>query len=274
MIGSTRKILKSKWVFLLLLLPLMWAALHLLLRQKPALRPTMIAHRGGGGLAPENTLAAVEAGLAHNADGIEVDVSRSADGILVVMHDTTVDRTTNGSGPVAKLTWAELSQLDAGSHFSADFAGEPIPSLETILERLEATNSTLVIEVKDPELYPGLETDLLALLDPFTAQERVRVISFDVDWLLKFHQIAPEIPTGALSYWVLTPPQIPAMDVAIVFWPSIILDPTLIYRLHQAGFSVATFTVNNPQLMRWLLWLGADVIITDRPDLWPTALNP
>ena len=264
--------LRNKWA-VLLIVPLIWLLIHLLLRSKPVLTPQLIAHRGGGGLAPENTLAALRAGLAAGAHVIEVDVQRSVDGVIVLMHDATVDETTNGRGRVADLTWAELNQLDAGSHFSSEFAGEAVPRLEDALGLLTAEPVTLMIEVKDPELYPGLASDLWDVIRRAGAQDRVMVISFAHNWIIGFHQLAPEVPIGILSYWPYQVPGVAHGQAISVLWSSVLLDPTLVSRVHEAGASIVVFTVNNPTLMRCLLWLGIDGVITDRPDLWPQAFK-
>jgi glycerophosphoryl diester phosphodiesterase len=259
--------------FALLAILLLWLILHLVLRPGPSGRPVMIGHRGAGGLAPENTLAALRAALAHQAGGVEIDVSRSQDGVLLLMHDVTVDRTTNGSGAVADLPWATLGQLDAGSHFSANFAGEAIPTLAEALALCQSAATRLVIEVKDPELYPGLEQDLLTVIDSQAARSDVQVISFDHQFLARFQPLAPDVSLGALVYWTATAPTGPGLDMVSVFWPSVILDPTLVYRMHRAGLPVVVFSVNQPYLMRLLLWLGVDGLITDRPDQWSAAFN-
>lgn len=265
------RILRTKWI--LLLIPVIWGLLHLLLRPKPNAAPQLIAHRGASGLAPENTLAAIHAGFTYGAPMVEVDVQRSADGRLLLMHDLTVDRTTNGHGAVADLTWAEIQALDAGSHFSFRFAGEPAPSLEAALELAQADGVTLMIEVKDPERYPGLATNLIETIDRLAAPAQVLVISFDHDWIVEFQRQAPHIPVGFLAYWAGSVPRVPAGQVVSVFWGSVLLDPTLAPRLHEAGYEVIVFTVNHPQLMRWLLWLGVDGIVTDYPDRWSQVVN-
>jgi glycerophosphoryl diester phosphodiesterase len=242
--------------------------LHLLFRSRPVIEPAAIGHRGAAGLAPENTLAAIQTALNHGVTLIEVDLQRSVDGVLLLMHDETVDRTTDGAGPVRQLTWAEISQFDAGSDVLPGFAGEPVPTLETVLALLAPTEAILVIEVKNPEHYPGLEQQLAETIQKFEAQARVAVISFDHAWLDRFHRLQPDVLIGPLAYYPLSVPHISANQAVDILWVSVILDPTLIHRLHRQGYQVWVFTVNQPLLMRLLLWLGVDAIATDRPDLW------
>ena len=122
-----------------------------------------VAHRGATGYAPENTIAAFDLAVDMKADYIEIDVQRSKDGELVVIHDTTVNRTTNGSGKVGALTFEQLRSLDTGSFKGEQFAGEQIPTFEEILDRYHGKIGIL-IELKAPELYPGIEEQVAEAL--------------------------------------------------------------------------------------------------------------
>lgn len=204
----------------------------------------------------------------HHADIIEIDVRRSADGTLLLMHDATVERTTNGTGAVADLAWADLHRLDAGSHFSVHCSHEVVPSLEEVLTLLKNDTTTLMIEVKAPLTAPGIAEQLATMIRQFRMSQRVIVTSFDHEWVAYFHTVAPEIPVGLCTIWPLTRPRVLSARMVELFWPTVILDPTVVHRLHNAGHLVYVYSVNNPQLMRWLLALGVDGITTDRPDLW------
>ncbi len=250
----------------ILLLILLWLGLHLVLRSKPIREPFIISHRGAAGLAPENTMAAISAALQHGASFIEVDVHRTADNVLVVMHDTSVRRTTNFSGEIRNLTWDTIKSLDAGSHFSAEYTDEPVPRLETVLDQIRQSSATLIIEVKNPELYPGIETEIAELIRKFEGTGRVMVISFDWDWLEQFHQTAPEIAIGSLAVWMLPQPLPPGTQMVDVHWSTVLLDPSQIYRLHRRGYTVGVWTVNNTRLMKLLWGLGVDGITTDYPN--------
>jgi len=256
---------------ILVLLLLTWIVLHLILHPKPTQNPIMISHRGAAGLAPENTLASVREATRRGAQFIEVDVQRSTDGILVLMHDRTVSRTTNGKGWIGQLTWDEIRELDAGSHFSPRFAGESIPSLESTLELIKEQNVTLVLEAKNPSLYPGIEKQIAETLQRFDATEQVIVVSLDRDWLERFNELAPDIPKGYLCLWTYNSLQIPTVGIVGVYWPSVILDPTLVRRIHHQGRQVLAWTVNDVRLIGLLIGLGVDSITTDHPEVWPEA---
>ncbi|MCB9079400.1 MAG: glycerophosphodiester phosphodiesterase [Anaerolineaceae bacterium] len=254
----------------MLILPLIYAGLHFLLRSRSNKAPGVIAHRGAAGLAPENTQAAIRAGILHKADFIEVDVQRSADGVLIVMHDQTVNRTTDGQGSVVNLTWAEISQFDAGRHFGPEYAGETVPRLDSVLEMTQGTSSTLIIEIKEPHLYPGIEPQIAETIQNAQAQDHVTIISFDYESLRKFSALMPSVPLGLVSVYPTTLPQIANHQAVDIFWLSVILDPTLVRRLHHQGYHVWVWTIDNLFIIRLLIWLGVDGITTNRPDLFHT----
>jgi glycerophosphoryl diester phosphodiesterase len=251
---------------ILLLFILAWLFLHLLFRGKPR-RSVIIAHRGAAGLAPENTLAAIQKGLAHEAKYIEADIQRSADGVLLLIHDETVDRTTNGRGAVRELSWVEMSQLDAGSYFSPLFSGEPIPTLEQALLTLRDEAATFVIEIKDPHFYPGICQEIVEVIGRYNAQNKVVVISFDHAELKVFQGLAPEIRLGVLFTWPWELSQIAPSQIVDVSWLAVLLDPTFVRRMHRRGYEVWVWTVNSAVMMRLLGWLGVDGLTTDHPEL-------
>jgi glycerophosphoryl diester phosphodiesterase len=245
-----------------------WLFLHLLLREKRRQpQPTIIAHRGAAGLAPENTLVAIRKGLAHNAGYIEADIQRSADGVLLLMHDEKVDRTTNGTGAVRQLSWAELSQLDAGSYYAPQFLGERIPTLEQALLFLRDEAATFVIEIKDPHFYPEISKEIVEMIGRYRAQNKVVVISFDHAELKVFHELAAEIRVGVLFTWPWEVSHIAHSQIVDVYWPAVLLDPTFVRRMHGRGYEVWVWTVNSAVMMRLLAWLGMDGVTTDRPEL-------
>lgn len=231
-------------------------------------QPYIIAHRGGAALAPENTLAAIREGLRLGAQAVEVDVRRTADGELVLMHDERVGRTTDGTGVVGELTWDEISQLDAGSHFSPRFAGEPVPTLDAALAVIVEHGATLMLEVKYGPRYPGIERQIAETIERHHAQERVVVISFDHDWLADFHRAAPDVAVGPLWFRPGADPRIPNTQLVSVQWASVFLRPGFVRRTHRQGYQALVWTVDDARLMRLLLWLGVDGIVTNRPDLW------
>ena len=161
-------------------------------------RTLNIAHRGASSAAPPNTLAAFEKAVELGADGIEFDVHLSADGVPVVIHDFTVDGTTDGSGRVAEMTLAQLEQLDAGSSFDPAFAGERIPTLVQVLETC-GNRLLLNIELKDLSLRDsGLERAVIAQVEQRGLGNRVILSSFNPFSLRRAKKIAPRIPVGLL----------------------------------------------------------------------------
>ncbi|WP_394841214.1 hypothetical protein LZC95_29605 [Pendulispora brunnea] len=242
-----------------------------------------IAHRGSSGSAPENTVGAMRFAVDHRASFVEIDVQRSADGKLVVMHDTTMARTTNAKevfptrSPwnIRDFTFAEIRQLDAGTWFSTDYAGERVPTLREIVEAVRG-RAGLLLEIKAPELYPGIEAEIHKELQSIPGYLPVAlrlgkfvVQSFNVDSLRIYHQIAPEVPLGILlsarpSEEVL----VEASTWARQINPSYtVTDQALIQRVHELGMTISVYTPNTGQLMRQYIGLGVDGIITNYPGV-------
>lgn len=256
--------LKQYWLLAVIGL---WMLLHLLMRPRgKGRRPVVIAHRGAAALAPENTLAAIRAGRHTGAGFIEVDVQRTKDGVLVLMHDRTVDRTTDGRGQVDGMTLAQIQELDAGSWFDPRFAGEPVPTLNQVLPELEGWEGTLVVEAKHPDAHPALASDLNAALQQYPAA-RFTFVSFNAQWLDRFEAEDPNASLGALSLYPFD--LTPKADIQRVgvFWLAPILDPTLVARAHERGLDLWVWTVDHPWLMRALAWLGVDGITSNDPEL-------
>lgn len=178
---------------ILLLLPTMTTA--------EKTNPISIAHRGASGQAPENTMAAFEKAYEYKADYFEVDVQMTKDGELILMHDTTVDRTTNGTGRVKDFTFEEIQALDAGSWFHESFADEKVPTLGEVLDRYTSSKMGILIELKNPELYPGIEQKIAEELiqrNITTKDSNIIVQSFHWNSVKKIHQLLPDIATGVL----------------------------------------------------------------------------
>ncbi len=245
-------------------------------------RPLVYAHRGGSALRPENTLAAFEHGLSLGADGLEFDVHLSRDGVVVVHHDDTLERTTDGSGPLKALTVSELERVDAGHRFSpAGRSGYPfrgqglrIPTLRQVLERHQVP---LIIELKSPESVLARKTiDEIRLAG---AVDRVALGSFYYRVLRAARAYEPRIATGAAqeeTRW--------ALYRSWVRWPigrsayrefqvpersgrTIIVTPHFIDHAHRSGLPVKVWTVDDRADIDRLLDWGVDAIISDRPDV-------
>lgn len=231
-------------------------------------RPLRIGHRGAAGTHPENTLASFWQAAALGADGIEFDVQRTRDGQLVVLHDPTLDRTTNLSGFVRDLTLAEVRQADAGSWKGPQFAGERVPTLRELL-RAVPSHLLLFLELKAGSLhYPGIEAELLRLLQEEGALGRTQVSSFDHQALYRLHQAAPDLPLGMLYACNLMDPVGLARQVgAAALHPAFQwITPDLVAWAHAAGLQVHAWTVNQPDFIRQMKACGVDGIISDFPE--------
>jgi glycerophosphoryl diester phosphodiesterase len=228
--------------------------------------PLVIAHAACKGHAPENTLAGIAAALKLGADGIEIDVQASADGIPVLMHDATVDRTTDGSGGVSKLTLAELRRLDAGSRqFEGRFRGEKIPTLAEVLELVRG-QALLVMEIKQPQI----EEAILKVVRDLDALADCAVDSFFPEIVAKVRQLEPRLPaallTGAQDDWeafFAFALSLNAQGVAVLHSA---VDAALAHRARLRKLALSTWTANEPDDMRRLVEFGVDAITTDYPD--------
>lgn len=226
----------------------------------------IVAHRGASGDAPENTLAAVRAARAQGADAVEVDVQRSADGELVLVHDATLARTTDlgSDDPVGSLTYAELRRLDAGAWFAAAFAGERIPTLAELVELTDRPPG-LLLELKDPHRYPGIEARVADTIAG--AGRTVAVQSFDHAAMARFRALAPDATVGLLDE---DRPSTSTLDAAarcaqLYTTDVAVMDAALAAAIRARGMSPGVYTVDDPDLMRRTLALGLDRIITDHP---------
>ncbi|HWO75955.1 MAG TPA: glycerophosphodiester phosphodiesterase family protein [Bacillus sp. (in: firmicutes)] len=233
-----------------------------------------VAHRGASGHAPENTMAAFQKGFEMKADYIEIDVQMSKDGELVILHDTTLDRTTDGTGWVGNYTLEELKQLDAGSWFSEEFAGEPIPTFEEVIDEFRGKVGIL-IELKAPELYPGIEEKVAEALKERNMDtpdnHKIVIQSFNHESMKLSKELLPEIPHGVLlgAGWAnVTDEQLAEFaGYADYFNPTMtILTPELVDRVHTAGMDIWAYTVRTQEQADRLFELGVDGIITDFPE--------
>jgi len=225
-------------------------------------RVLRIGHRGAAGHAPENTLAAIRRGIALGSDFVEVDVQSTRDERLVLMHDTFVDRTTNGAGLVSELTWAELQRLDAGN-------GERVPSLEAALAAASG-HAGVILEAKTPGIGPAIHRAVQA--SDFSGP--VIYASFLHADILAIRSIDPLARTMALIESI-PPAGVAFARDANATLVGLAIDsaaPGFIAALHNAGLEVLLYTVNEPSLIRTAIHLGADGIISDYPDRVPKTL--
>ena len=235
--------------------------------------PRWVAHRGAGKLAPENTLAAFRLGASHGYRMFECDAKLSADRVVFLMHDATLDRTTNGKGIGGEQSWHQLSQLDAGGWHSRAYAGEPLATLENLARYCRANACLLNIEIKPT---PGVERRTGEVV----AREARRLwtgadvppllTSFRPESLQGAMQAAPELPRGLLvdtlwDGWFNIARQLQCVTVVAnhALW-----DAATVAQVHGAGMRCLSYTVNDDWAAQRLLALGTDGIITDRVDLF------
>lgn len=229
--------------------------------------PYVIGHRGAAGYAPENTMVSFERGLALRADAIELDVHPTRDGELVVMHDPTLDRTTNGSGLIAAHTLEQIKQLDAGSWFDSSFRNCRVPTLVEVLTWARG-RTKVVIEIKQgPIFYDTIEELLIATLDRCGMLGDVLLISFDHLSVRTCKQIAPEIPTGVLYAGRCVDPVALARnanaDGLMPHWA--MLTKEEVSAAHEAGLFIAPWG-GPEQDYRFILATGVDAVAADFPD--------
>lgn len=229
--------------------------------------PVTVAHRGYSSVAPENTLAAVASGMRTGAEYVEIDVHTTADGVPVVLHDQTVDRTTDGTGDVAVLSGADVTALDAGAWFSPAFAGQRLPTFAQVLDLLETGSSTLLLEIKGPETSAEVER-VVDMVVEAGLEDRVVIQSFDVDALRAAREHAPQIPRGLLRGALDADPVAVARDLgAVMYNPSasaLLERPDVVAELNAAGIAVMPYTVNSAADWARLTEIGVDGVITDR----------
>jgi glycerophosphoryl diester phosphodiesterase len=243
--------------------------------------PLLVAHRGASGHAPENTMAAFQLALEMKVDGIELDVHMSRDGSIVVIHDSTVNRTTNGRGRISARTLPELRSLDAGSWFNIafpekarrEYAGQQIPTLDNVLELVQ-DRARLFIEMKDPHRYPdSLESKLLYMVRRHRMQDRVIFLSFDQRALRKMRDLDPTIPVALLISTFRGDPveaarSLHGCGLAVQHRR---LRPTLAEKALASNLSLIAWTVDNPKDMDRMIKAGASAIITNYPDRFATS---
>ena len=238
--------------------------------------PRWVAHRGAGKLAPENTLAAFRVGASHGYRAFECDVKLSADGIPFLLHDDTLQRTTNGSGLAAQFTWSELSRFDAGTWHGRGYAGEPLPSLETISRYCLGNDFALNIEIKPT---PGAEQETGRIVAERAAAlwrgaaRRPLLSSFQPAALAAAMLAAPELPR-ALLLDALRPGWLQlsrALGCVAVVASYSLIDVDVLTQIRDAGMHALVYTVNDPAEAERLALLGIDAIITDAVDRFSPA---
>ncbi|MFF3175425.1 glycerophosphodiester phosphodiesterase [Streptomyces sp. NPDC057900] len=253
----------------------------------PAGAPLVISHRGASAYAPENTLAAVDRAHALGFDWVENDIQLTKDGVLVVIHDTGLKRTTDAEKvfpdrapwAVKDFTAAEIARLDAGSWFGARYAGTRVPTLRQYLQRVEHNHQSLLMEIKSPETYPGIERAALQVLgeegwlDAGHVRDRLVIQSFGADSVRTVHKQRPDVITGLLgtpavarlaAYAEFTDrinPEYTSVSADYVAAVHALKGP------HGKRLQVDTWTVNDAADALRVTGYGVDGIITNAPDV-------
>lgn len=231
----------------------------------------MIAHRGASAYAPENTMVAFKRASEIGADAIELDAKLTRDGVIAIIHDVTLDRTTTGKGKVNSINFKEIRKLDAGKNFSKEFEGERVPSLREVFEytanrimvNVELTNYTSV--------WDNLPEKVIELVTEFGIENEILISSFSPFALIKSKRIMPELPIGLLVH-EREPELISYLKKIITRYEFFHPQETLIRRrnvneYYEKNKSLIAWTVNEPRRIKELLTLGIAGIITDVPDI-------
>jgi len=240
-------------------------------------RIRIVGHRGAAGIAPENTLPSFEAAWAAGVAWVETDVRLTRDAVPVLMHDTTLDRTTTGQGAVSALTWDELRRLDAGVRFAPKFAGTRVPRLADLLAAA-AGRSGVLIELKaEAERADLLVQRVLAAVEAARATASVRLISFEPELLERVTGATPDaaLPTGLIASTAAGLVETARRLGCDAIHPRLTaLSPELVAAARATGLRVNAWTANTPEQVRQAIALGVDEITTDFPALARQVIEP
>ncbi len=223
----------------------------------------IIAHRGGAALAPENTEEAFRNAARVGADGIEFDVHRTSDGVLVVMHDATVNRMTDGEGFIKDMTWEQISALHLVN-------GERVMTLEEVISLARETGMGALAELKSTAYYPGIEEDALAIVKRAGYLEKTTFISFNWDVLERLKELEPDARVGplyGLYQWDVSNARPPEAELIAPMAEMVAINPWMITQAHAAGRQVWVWfgTWDKPAMYRLMLELGVDGLIVNDP---------
>jgi glycerophosphoryl diester phosphodiesterase len=251
-----------------------------------------VAHRGASGHAPEHTLLSYEMGEKMKGHYIEIDLQMTKDGELIAMHDVTVDRTTDGTGLVKEMTLEEIKALDAGSWFNEkypeyakeEFVGLEVPTLREVFDQF-GSGASYYIETKSPNVYPGMEEELLKILEEYNLtgvngrSSHVIIQSFSPESLLKIHELNPNLPLVQLISYS-TPAEITATQLQVIKEYAIgvgmnfsRINEEYVKNVRESGLLIHPYTVNTKEDMRKALEWGVTGLFTNFPDRFDVVIN-
>jgi glycerophosphoryl diester phosphodiesterase len=233
-----------------------------------------IAHRGASGYAPENTLAAYRRAVAQGVTFIETDLHLTRDAHFVALHDETVNRTTNGQGPIQQMTLLEARRLDAGSWFGSEFIGERLPTLPEILDFAKKHDVVFYLELKSDGFWGGDHALISALRDSGEIP-RVIVMAFDASILEGLRKIEPTLMTALLYDGTIENPLQKALSIGArqIAVKGDLMTPNFLSEAHKKDIQLVCWTINQPAHMRLLAAAGVDGIMSDYPDRLLAALK-
>jgi glycerophosphoryl diester phosphodiesterase len=227
----------------------------------------VLGHRGAMGLAPENTAVSFERALDEGADGVEFDVQMTRDGELVVIHDQNLERVTGKKSLVKDITLKEIKELDVGSHFQDDFAGQEILTLDETLDIVKKC-SVINIEIKNgPVIYPKIEEKVISTVEKYGISDRIIISSFNHYTVRKFKELSPKLTCGVLHMAGLYQPwKYAKMVGADAVHPyGLSITPKLVEKCQAEGVMVNVFGVNEERMLKKVIEAGPDMVITDYP---------
>lgn len=237
----------------------------------------IIAHRGASAYAPENTIAAFKKAMVLGADVLELDLRQTSDSVLVVLHDSDVKRTTNGTGDVKNFTFEELQKLDAGSWFDKKYSDEKIASLQEVIDLLD-DSTLIIIELKEGnETYPGIEEQVVRLVKQNNIESQTILKSFDPNVLKRLRILEPDIPLlyvyalripwlGMIIDRGVTFDSVYDLDVEYLQPHLFFLSQSFVNDAQSKGFKIISWGVNSTEAINESLDFGVDGIETDYPD--------
>ncbi|AWR96125.1 glycerophosphodiester phosphodiesterase [Acidianus sulfidivorans JP7] len=232
------------------------------------MRPLLFGHRGSRGLSPENTIPSFKIAKCFGVDGVELDVHLSKDRKLVVIHDETVDRTTNGKGKVSELTYDEISRLDAGIKLGQQWKGTNVPLLRDVLETF-GDSLLYKIEIKhSSKVYPDIERLLLEEIERFSLRNKVQIISFDFDALEKVRELDKNVEIGLIivgkpRWFIDTAKKLNAKWIHASSWLITSEDVKIV---HDSDLKIGVWTVNDEEEMKTYCEMGVDDVTSDFPN--------